>query len=299
MSDRSSAADPEHHYRLVDLPVAIRSAERRIALCWATTAVSALGLAAVFVAGGQPQIEGALLAVSLGALGLGFIILARDLLPGLDATGLRGAVGSSKADSEAVVEAFDRGEGVMVRRSFLVRMLGLAGGALGIAAVFPIRSLGPRPGDTLAHTTWSPGARLVTQDGRPVRFGDLKVNGVLTVFPEGHTDDAEAQTILINVGSAPVKVRSGRGTWSPSGYVAYSKVCTHAGCPVGLYRSTSHELLCPCHQSTFNVLDGCRPVFGPAARSLPQLPLAVRQDGFLIAQRDYTEPVGPGYWNRG
>jgi ubiquinol-cytochrome c reductase iron-sulfur subunit len=291
-------SDPEHHYRLEARPAAIRSAERRIALCWLLTAASALALAGVYVAGGQPQLEGALLLVSLGSLGLGFVVLARDLLPGLDVTGPRGEVGSSEADRQAAIEAFDRGEGVMVRRSFLLRMLGLAGGALGIAAIFPIRSLGPRPGDTLAHTTWSKGARLVTQDGRPVHFGDLQVNGVLTVFPEGHTDDADAQTILINVGDAPLKVRPGRGAWSVSGYVAYSKVCTHAGCPVGLYRSTSHELLCPCHQSTFDVLDGCRPVFGPAARSLPQLPIAVGQDGYLIAQRDYTEPVGPGYWNR-
>lgn len=298
MTDPTTAPDPEHHYRLQDRPEAIRSAERRIALCWALTAAGALALAGVYVAGGQPQLEGALLLESLGTLGLGFIVLARDLLPGLDVTGHRGDVGSSEADREAVVEAFDRGEGVMVRRSFLLRMLGLAGGALGIAAIFPIRSLGPRPGDTLAHTTWSKGARLVTQDGRPVHIGDLKVNGVLTVFPEGHTDDADAQTILINVGNAPLKVRPGRGSWAPSGYVAYSKVCTHAGCPVGLYRSTSHELLCPCHQSTFAVLDGCRPVFGPAARSLPQLPIAVGQDGYLVAQRDYTEPVGPGYWNR-
>ncbi len=298
MTEPSTAPDPEHHYRLQDRPEAIRSAERRIALCWALTAAGALALAGVYVAGGQPQLEGALLLVSLGTLGLGFIVLARDLLPGLDVTGHRGDVGSSEADREAVVEAFDRGEGVMVRRSFLLRMLGLAGGALGVAAIFPIRSLGPRPGDTLAHTTWSKGARLVTQDGSPVHIGDLKVNGVLTVFPEGHTDDADAQTILINVGNAPLKVRPGRGSWTPSGYVAYSKVCTHAGCPVGLYRSTSHELLCPCHQSTFAVLDGCRPVFGPAARSLPQLPIAVGQDGYLVAQRDYTEPVGPGYWNR-
>jgi ubiquinol-cytochrome c reductase iron-sulfur subunit len=298
MSDLSSRRDPEHHYRLEGRPAAMRRAERRIGLCWAITAASALALAGTYIAGGQPQLEGTLLLVSLGALGLGFVVLARDLLPGLDVTGSRGEVGSSEADREAMVESFDRGEGVMVRRSFLLRMLGLAGGALGIAAIFPIRSLGPRPGDTLAHTTWSRGARLVTQDGRPVHLGDLRVNGVLTVFPEGHTDDADAQTILINVGQAPQKVRSGRGSWSVSGYVAYSKVCTHAGCPVGLYRSTSHELLCPCHQSTFNVLDGCRPVFGPASRSLPQLPIEVRQDGYLVAQRDFTEPVGPGYWNR-
>jgi ubiquinol-cytochrome c reductase iron-sulfur subunit len=177
-------------------------------------------------------------------------------------------------------------------------MLALAGGALGIAALFPLNSLGPHATSSLLHTTWTKGSRLVTEDGRPVRLGDLKVNGVLTVFPEGHAGDADAQTILINIGTAPQQVRKGRQTWSPQGHVAYSKVCTHAGCPVGLYRTTNHELLCPCHQSTFAVLDGCRPVFGPAARSLPQLPLAVDNQGFLIAQHDYTEPVGPGFWNR-
>ncbi len=185
-----------------------------------------------------------------------------------------------------------------MRRTLLLRMLGLAGGALGVAAVFPINSLGPHPKDTLARTRWGKGSRLVTSDGRLVRLGDLEVDGVLTVFPEGATDDADSQVILINVGDAPQKVRRGRDGWSVQGYVAFSKVCTHAGCPVGLYRSTSHQLLCPCHQSTFDVLDGCRPVFGPAARSLPQLPLEVGQDGYLTSQHDFTEPVGPGYWNR-
>ena len=298
MSEPLPPRDPEHHYRLQDRPAAMRRAERRIGLCWAVTAISALALAGVYIAGGQPQLEGAFLCLSLAMLGLGFVVLARDLLPGLDVTGSRGKVGSSEADREAVIESFDRGEGLMVRRSFLLRMLGLAGGALGIAAIFPIRSLGPRPGDTLAHTTWAKGSRLVTEDGRPVRLGDLKVNGLLTVFPEGHTDDADAQTVLINVGNAPQQVPPARRDWSVSGLVAYSKVCTHAGCPVGLYRSTSHELLCPCHQSTFAVLQGCRPVFGPAPRSLPQLPIAVDQDNYLIAQSDYTQPVGPGYWNR-
>lgn len=298
MTDQPVEPDPDTHYRLEGRPDELRRAEGRIATCWAVTAVAALALAGVYIAGGQPQLEGALLLVSLGSLGAGFILLARDLLPGLDVTGSRGEHESSQADRDAAEAAFERGEGVMVRRSFLIRMLGLAAGSLGVAAIFPIRSLGPGPGDTLAHTSWFKGARLVTQDGRPVRLGDLAVGGVLTVFPEGHTDDADAQTILINVGDAPQRVRPGRSTWSPSGYVAYSKVCTHAGCPVGLYRSSNHELLCPCHQSTFAVLDGCRPVFGPASRPLPQLPLEVGGDGGLAAQSDYTEPVGPGYWNR-
>jgi ubiquinol-cytochrome c reductase iron-sulfur subunit len=177
-------------------------------------------------------------------------------------------------------------------------MLGLAGAALGVAALFPIDSLGPSPGDTLAHTSWRAGSRVVTQDNTPVKLGDLEVNGILTVFPEGATGDADSQTILINIGTASQKVPSGRESWSVDGYVAYSKVCTHAGCPVGLYRSTSHQLLCPCHQSTFDVLDACQPVFGPATTPLPQLALTVGDDNVLQAQHDYTQPVGPGYWNR-
>jgi ubiquinol-cytochrome c reductase iron-sulfur subunit len=278
---------------------ATRAAERRIATCWAITAVAALALAGVYIAGGQPQAEGSLLFVAFGSLGVGFILLARELLPGSEVTGPRHDMGSSVEAQEAVEASFARGEGaVLVRRSFLLRMLALAGGALGIAALFPINSLGPHPGNSLKHTSWSKGSRLVTADGDPVRLGALSVNGVLTVFPDGHTGDAEAQTLLINLGDAQQKVGKGRQSWSVSGYVAYSKVCTHAGCPVGLYRSSDHELLCPCHQSTFNVLEGCRPIFGPASTSLPQLPLAVDSAGYLIAQSDFTVPVGPGFWDR-
>jgi ubiquinol-cytochrome c reductase iron-sulfur subunit len=289
---------PPDAYRYQDRPEAERFAEGRIALYWAITTLAALGLAGVYLSGGQPQLEGLLLMIALGFLGLGFVVFARDLLPGREQTAARGDHRSLESDREAVEEAFERGEQPFVRRRFLLRMLGLAGGALGVAAVFPINSLGPAPGDTLAHTSWKEGSRLVTQDGRPVHVGDLSVDGVLTVFPEGATDDADSQTILLNVGDSPQKVRPGRDGWSVQGYVAFSKVCTHAGCPVGLYRSTSHQLLCPCHQSTFDVLDECRPVFGPATRSLPQLALTVGDDGFLVAQHDYTEPVGPGYWNR-
>jgi ubiquinol-cytochrome c reductase iron-sulfur subunit len=289
---------PADAYRLQDRPAAARFAERRIAVYWGITTVAALTLAGVYLAGGQPQLEGLLLMIALGTLGLGFVVFARDLLPGSEQTAPRNEHLSTEAQREATDESFERGEEPFVRRSFLLRMLGLAGGALGLAALFPINSLGPHPGDTLAHTSWRKGSRLVTADNTPVKLGDLEVDGVLTVFPEGAAGDADSQTILINVGDATQTVSPDREGWSVDGLVAYSKVCTHAGCPVGLYRSTSHQLLCPCHQSTFNVLDECRPVFGPATRSLPQLALQVSDDGFLVAQHDYTEPVGPGYWNR-
>jgi ubiquinol-cytochrome c reductase iron-sulfur subunit len=286
------------HYRLEGRPAAIRFAERRIAILWGITGLAALGLAAVYLAGGQPQVEGTLLAIALGSLGLGFVVLARDLLPGSDVTGHRGELGSSEAERDAMQASFVRGEEVLVRRNFLLRMLAFAGGSLGIAALFPLNSLGPHPTDTLLHTGWTAGSRVVTEDNRPVRLGDLAVDGVLTVFPADRISDATSQTVLINVGNAPQKVPLARRTWSVDGYVAYSKVCTHAGCPVGLYRASTHELLCPCHQSTFAVLDIATPVFGPAPRPLPQLPLAVDAEGYLIAQHDFTEPVGPSFWNR-
>jgi ubiquinol-cytochrome c reductase iron-sulfur subunit len=285
-------------FRLEGRPAAIRSVERRIAVCWGITGLCALSLAVVYLLGGQPQAEGILLAVALGSLGVGFVVLARELLPGSEVTGHRGELPSSEADFEAMQASFVRGEEVLVRRNFLLGMLAFAGGSLGVAALFPLNSLGPHPTDTLLHTGWTPGSRLVNENNNPVRLGDLAVDGILTVFPADRNSDATSQTIVINVGNAPQKVPPARQTWSVGGYVAYSKVCTHAGCPVGLYRASNHELLCPCHQSTFAVLDIATPVFGPAPRPLPQLPLAVDAEGYLIAQHDFTEPVGPSFWNR-
>jgi ubiquinol-cytochrome c reductase iron-sulfur subunit len=138
----------------------------------------------------------------------------------------------------------------------------------------------------------------VTLDGTPVRLEDLAVGGVLTVFPEGFTEPADSQTLLIRLESDEYAPLPGRENWGPMGFVAYSKICTHAGCPVGLYQASNHELLCPCHQSVFDVLEGARPLSGPAERSLPQLPLAIDDDGYLVAQSDYQEPVGPAFWGR-
>ncbi len=189
----------------------------------------------------------------------------------------------------------------MLRRRKL--LVGLAGGALvafGAALIAPIRSLGPRPGGGLKRTAFAGGARIVRQDGTPVRADELNVDGVITVWPEGHTHDADAPTLLIRTrASQDLVAREGREDWTVDGIVAYSKLCTHTGCPVGLYQAEEGLLLCPCHQSTFDVLDGARPVFGPAARSLPQLPLDVDRDGFLVATADFSDPVGPGFWDRG
>jgi ubiquinol-cytochrome c reductase iron-sulfur subunit len=143
--------------------------------------------------------------------------------------------------------------------------------------------------------------RLVREDGSPIRPEELTTDGLLTVWPDGHTDAADAPTLLISVDQEQAdrfRSRPGREGWTVGSIVAYSKLCTHAGCPVGLYQAEIGKLLCPCHQSTFDVLDGARPVFGPAARSLPQLPLDVDDEGYLIATGDFSGPTGPGFWDR-
>src|SRR5207244_5347162 len=127
----------------------------------------------------------------------------------------------------------------------------------------------------------------------------LPPDGVVTVWPEDHRDAADAPTLLIRTrADQQLKPRAGREDWTVGGIVAYSKLCTHVGCPVGLYQAKEGLLLCPCHQSTFDVLDGARPVFGPAARSLPQLPLRIDGDGHVVASGDFAGPTGPGFGDR-
>jgi ubiquinol-cytochrome c reductase iron-sulfur subunit len=120
----------------------------------------------------------------------------------------------------------------------------------------------------------------------------------VTVVPDGAVGSADGQAVLVRVEPDLLALPAGRETWAPEGLLAYSKVCTHAGCPVGLYEAQSHELLCPCHQSSFNVLDGAHPTSGPAARAQPQLPIQIAPDGTLLALGDFSDPIGPGYWDR-
>ncbi|CAN5586920.1 Rieske 2Fe-2S domain-containing protein [soil metagenome] len=271
---------------------------RAIATSFGLSAVASVGLAIVYLAGGQVQWEGALLAVALGGIGAGLILWGKQMMPGGPFVEEREQTLAEPAEQAAAATAYASGEERIERRGFLGKMLGTALGALGIAALFPIRSLGSAPGRSLLHTRWEQGARMVTLDEVPLRADSLQVGSVLTVFPEGHIDAADSQTLLIRLESDEYDPLPGREDWGPMGFVAFSKVCTHAGCPVGLYQPTNHQLLCPCHQSVFDVLDGAAPTAGPATRRLPQLPLAIDDEGYLIAQGDFPEPVGPGFWSR-
>lgn len=274
----------------------MKDPSRIAGLALLASAGGSVALAVVYVLGGQPQLEGVFLALSLGGIGAALIVWGKRILAGPDDVEPREA-GSPPSDVAEAEEAIEEGGERIARRRFLVRLLAAAGGALGVALLFPVRSLGPSPGDTLLVTPWKKGTRLVTEDAQPLRAGALETGSVVTVFPEGHIGSADAQGVLVRVETTALTLPEGRDQWAPEGNVCYSKVCTHAGCPVGLYVQTEHALRCPCHQSTFDVLTGAQPVSGPAVRPLPQLPLEVDADGYLVAGGDFSGPVGPSFWN--
>ena len=273
-----------------------RTGATAILVALGISVAAAVGVTVVYGLGGQPQWEGLLLGLALGGIAVALIVFARRMLPGGHFVQVREDLAGPEADRASVAEAFDAGAEPMERRSLVLKMFGLAVGALGLAALFPIRSLGTRPGRSLRETEWKRGTRVVTSNGQPVRLEEVDVNTILTVFPEDHPDAADSQTVLMRL---PADVPApGPRSWSVEGVVAFSKICTHAGCPVGLYQAQTQELFCPCHQSTFDVRRGAKPTFGPATRRLPQLPIGEDGEGFVVAMGDFTEPVGPGWWSR-
>ncbi len=249
---------------------------------------------------------GITLGVGFFGLGIGMVAWGKYLMPRGPFSEARHSAAPTPEEQEAFLTDFtSRGKVAIERRGFLLKLLGAAGGVFAIVAAFPLlRSLGPLPKMLFYHTAWKKGSYLMTAEGRKVHEDDLEKGGVLTVFPQGDIGGALSQTMLIRVEDASygyVVTAPHRKTWGPKGYLAFSKVCTHAGCPVALYQKALNQLLCPCHQSIFDVGPGrpATPVFGPAPRPLPQLPLYIDSKGFLRAQAPYDEPVGPGFWERG
>ncbi len=294
MPEDHVAEDPVHEN------IDRRRGESRATALFGLSTLASIALAIVYWRGGQPQAEGVLLAVITGGIGAAIVSWAKHAMPHDEVTEERPSVASTPEQVEAFSEDLERGAERVGRRRALLVAAGSAFAALGGALVFPIRSLGPRPGRGLKETPYAGGPkRVVTADGKPVRAADLPLDGVITVWPEGHTDAADAPTLLVHTRpDQRLRIQADRHDWTVDGIVAYSKLCTHVGCPVGLYQAREGLLLCPCHQSTFDVLDGARPVFGPAARPLPQLPLTVNGDGELMARGDFSGPVGPGFWDR-
>ncbi|MFC5179009.1 ubiquinol-cytochrome c reductase iron-sulfur subunit [Nocardioides taihuensis] len=261
-------------------------------------------------------------------IGLGIIQWARKLMSDHEIVEMRHPARSSDEDREATVAVLQQGlEESGIGRRPLVRNSLLAAVALVLAPfVVLLRDLGPTPnqvandadypGAGIKNTIWTNGMRVVRDViGTPIKVSDLEIGDLVNAEPAAifEVDDegeplvegvtlqiakSKGALILLRMEPDDIIPGPGRENWSVDGIVAYSKICTHVGCPISLNERTTHHLLCPCHQSTFDLADSGKVVFGPAARALPQLPLAVDQEGYLVAQSDFTEPVGPSFWER-
>lgn len=251
------------------------------------------------------------LGMTLSLLGLGFgaVHWAKTLMPDLEVSEPRHQTrGREEVRARAVeiVKLADSESGFS-RRKLIRRTL------YGALAIFPLPALvifgdlGPEVGNSLRQTMWRKGTRLAKDPtGIPIKASDVTIGSVFHVIPEGLAEmkehkleeKAKAAVLLVRLNQGSLKEDENKKGWSYDGIVAYSKICTHVGCPVALYEQQTHHLLCPCHQSTFDVTEHCKVIFGPASRPLPQLPITVDAEGYLIAQSDFLEPVGPSFWDR-
>ncbi|HXZ75350.1 MAG TPA: Rieske 2Fe-2S domain-containing protein [Streptosporangiaceae bacterium] len=292
-----------------------KRAERLVAALFILSMLASIGFIAAYVGlevhsvGATARSNLALgisMSVAFGALAVGAVIWVRYLMPDVELTEERKPLASSRQQRAEFEETFTEGAEAsgFAKRPLVRRTLIAASVALAIPPIVLLRDMGPLPGTSLRHTVWRRGMRLlVFGPNTPLRPADFAIPGqMITVVPDGYQDNqdalAKATTIILKFGPGQLKPPTVMN-WTVDGIVAYSKICTHVGCPVALYEQTTHHILCPCHQSTFDAARGAQVIFGPAARPLPQLPLSTDAAGFLVAASDYHEPVGPSFWERG
>ncbi len=268
----------------------MKKADRAIAAALLLAIAGSIGFMFAYAFHATTQVEGLTLAIALCGFTLAALGWAGWIVGAEQTVDLRDTYPSSLEDRAGEASELEQDIVGVTRHGVLAKLLLGALGIFGLATLFPFRSWGPAPGRTLMQTKWKPGDRLARENGTLVKKDDLNVNSVVTVFPERAVGDASSQTML-------VRLPDGLGA-SVDGYVAYSKICTHAGCPVAIYRAQSHQLMCPCHQSVFDVVDAGKVISGPADHALPQLPIEIDAAGYLRAKGDFPVPVGPGFWDR-
>ncbi|WP_344055330.1 ubiquinol-cytochrome c reductase iron-sulfur subunit, partial [Streptomyces thermoalcalitolerans] len=326
--ERNPFADPglpPHEPRAQDIDErAAKRSERTVALLFTVSMLATIGFIASYVAipidasvyvfplGHINALNFALgltLGVALFTIGAGAVHWARTLMSDVEMADERHPI-EAPADVRAKVHA-DFAQGVKesaIGRRGLIRttMLG-ALTLVPLTGVVLLRDLGPLPGTSLRHTLWAKGKRLVNMNtNQPLRPEDVAVGSLTFAMPEGLKETDEdfqneiAKAALMIVRLEPEDIKDKRELdWGHEGIVAFSKICTHVGCPVSLYEQQTHHALCPCHQSTFDLADGGRVIFGPAGHALPQLRIGVDSEGYLQALGDFEEPVGPAFWERG
>ncbi len=323
----------EHRPRPTDVdPEAEKRAERQIATFFGLSVVMAILFCVSYFAfdvGADPDLVfgigasnlalGLTLGFALLFIGIGVIQWSRKLMDDTELVEKRHPIRSSDEDRAEAIAALSQGaaDSQIGRRPLIRNTLFGALGALALPAIVSLRDLGPLPGDTLYSTVWREGMRVVNDiAGTPIRPEWVRVGQLINAEPEiffngepygeetieGHEqliEKTKAAIIVVRMQPDDITPAEGRENWGVDGILAYSKICTHVGCPISLWEQQTHHLLCPCHQSTFDLADNGKVIFGPAARALPQLPLAVDPEGYLIATSDFTEPVGPSFWERG
>ena len=313
----------EHHEpRLTDIDErAAKRVERQVggmltlsALCTVAFIVSYLAVptdASVFGIGALNLALGGFLGMALLLIGLAAIQWAKKLMTDREIVDERHDASSPPEDRTEAIAIFDQGaeESQITRRPIIRRSLVGAMGLLLLTPVILLRDLGPLPKGAPSRTIWAKGIRIVNDVTYvPVKASELQLGSIVNAVPENLTklegkdfQDAKAKAAVIIVRMLPgdIKAFPNRVNWGVDGVLCYSKICTHVGCPINLWESQTHKLLCPCHQSTFDLADNGKVLFGPAARDLPQLPIMVDSSGYLVAQSDFTEAVGPSFWERG
>ncbi|MBX3311373.1 MAG: Rieske 2Fe-2S domain-containing protein [Microbacteriaceae bacterium] len=315
---------PPHHTRVTDIhPSKERHASRVVATWfWISMIMSIFATVAYFVWPikhgdlGTVRLSTTLLGVAVGlallSIGLGAAYWAKHLMVDTELVDERHPTSSDEETREIAAEYMHLGnvESGFTRRKLIRNSLIGALALSPLPAVVMLRDLAPAddPNVLLKQTMWKQGERLARDpSGTPIKASDVTLGSAFHVIPQSLNklhgaemlnEKAKAIVLLMRLKPEDLKELPERKGWSYDGIVAYSKVCTHVGCPVALYEQQTHHLLCPCHQSTFDVTEHCKVIFGPAARPLPQLPIAIDSEGYLVAQSDFLEPVGPSFWER-
>ncbi len=314
---------PAHVHRKTDTdPAAANRAERQVAILFGVSALGTVLLVVSYfipddififipIMGNQNAHQlglGLGMAISLFFIGLGAIHWAKTLMPDTEVVAQRHEFRSPDSDRKEFVEAVKSGAAAsgLGRRSLIKRSLGAALGLSALSPLLLLRDLGPLPGKELEKTTWKSGTYLVTDPGnRRIKASDLEVGAVAQVLPEiadpEHrklSDIAKDAVLLIRLRPQEFNLEADRLAMTHDGIIAFSKICSHMGCAVALYEQQTKHLLCPCHQSTFDVTRAAKVIFGPSARPLPQLDITIDQEGYLVARQPFSEPVGPSFWER-
>lgn len=315
---------PAHVHRQADSdPIAAQRAERQVAILFGLSVIGTLLLIYSYIfikddkfifipvlgsTNAQQLGLGFGLALALFCIGAGAIHWAKTLMPDEEVIAQRHEFRSEDEDRAEFVKTVKAGASAagLGRRPLIKRTLGAALGLAGLTPLLLLRDLGPLPKENLQKTSWKAGTRLVTDPGdRPIRPEDLEVGAVAQTLPqlaEGQertlNDIGKDAVLLIRLRPEEFNLDAERLSWTHEGIIAFSKICSHMGCAVALYEQQTKHLLCPCHQSTFDVTRAAKVIFGPAARPLPQLAITVDADGYLVAKQPFTEPIGPSFWER-